>query len=632
MLQDIREKFTGWGALAILGTIGVTFIFVGGASVSLSGNNYAAKVDGVDIGIGRFESMYRGQLQNNPQWATLPEDFRLQLRSNILEQLIQQRVIDNYVIEAGYQISDRQLTDLVHKIPDFQVDGEFNDDKYIQVLTLNDMTKSQFEESQRMTMRRAQLQSAIRGSSLVAPSAYRTFLNLTFEKRVVKTVLISAKAVAEDVNVSEEMITAYYDDNPALYQLPETADVEYVEILRSEVVADVSVSEERLLEYYDDNKDRYQQDEQRQARHILILFDNDEAGAEIVANEMLTRVRAGESFAGLAEKYSKDGGTAAQGGDMGPLTRTQLPGELGGIIFSMAEGDIEGPLKSDFGFHIVRLDKILESGPLPFEQVRASLLTELQEQEAAGMFLALERKLSDALFDGSEIRAIAEAVGAEVQTIAAYGRGGGEPFAVNQKAVDAIFDATVLSGAQLSEVIELDANRTAVFAVTQHNLAMRRSFETVRDEIAQTLSNNQSEDLMAGRAQQMLDAVAAGEEFAAAAAVIGAEAPVTSIMARNAEDADQFLAVAIFTALKPTADNPTTGSTRNGTGGYTVYSIESVLPGRPEAIPLAERDAGKLQLVDRHGISDFSAFVLALRANAEVIINKDALAAQDRLQ
>ena len=145
MLQDIREKFTGWGALAILGTIGVTFIFVGGASVSLSGNNYAAKVDGVDIGIGRFESMYRGQLKNNPQWATLPEDFRLQLRSNILEQLIQQRVIDNYVIEAGYQISDRQLTDLVHKIPDFQVDGEFNDDKYIQVLTLTDMTKSQFE-------------------------------------------------------------------------------------------------------------------------------------------------------------------------------------------------------------------------------------------------------------------------------------------------------------------------------------------------------------------------------------------------------------------------------------------------------------------------------------------------------
>lgn len=632
MLQDIRDKLTGWVALAILGTIGVTFVFVGGANFALSGSNYVAKVDGIDIGIGRFESAYREQLQNNPQLAALPEEYRLQLRTNILEQLIQQRVIDNYIIEEGYQISDRQLTELVHKFPDFQVDGKFDNDKYLEVLTLNDMTKSQFEESQRMTMRRTQLQSAIRGTSMIAPSAYRTFLNLTFERRVVETASISAASVAEDVNVSEEMITAYYDENPTLYQLPETADVEYVEILRSEVTADVSVSEEQLLEYYEFNKDRYLQDEQRQARHILILFDDDEAAAEVIANEMLTRVRAGESFATLAEKYSKDGGTAAQGGDMGALTRTQLPGELGGAIFSMEEGDVEGLIKSDFGFHIVRLDRILESGPLPYDQVRPSLLAELQEQEAAGLFLALERKLSDALFDGSDIRGIATAVGTDVHSVAAYARTGGEPFGDNLKAVGAIFDATVLSGAQLSEVIELDANRAVVFAVTQHNVATRQSLETVHDQIETSLFRSQAEDLMAGRAQQMLDAIATGEEFAAAAAMIGAAAPVTTIMARNAENLDQFLAVAIFTALKPTADEPTTGSTRNGTGGYTVYSIDAVLPGRPEAIPLAERDAGKSQLVERYGVGDFSAFVLALRANAEVIINKDALAAQDLLQ
>lgn len=632
MLQDIRDKLTGWVALAILGTIGVTFVFVGGANFALSGSNYVAKVDGIDIGIGRFESAYREQLQNNPQLAALPEEYRLQLRTNILEQLIQQRVIDNYIIEEGYQISDRQLTDLVHKFPDFQLDGKFDNDKYLEVLTLNDMTKSQFEESQRMTMRRTQLQSAIRGTSMIAPSAYRTFLNLTFERRVVETASISAASVAEDVNVSEEMITAYYDENPTLYQLPETADVEYVEILRSEVTADVSVSEEQLLEYYEFNKDRYLQDEQRQARHILILFDDDEAAAEVIANEMLTRVRAGESFATLAEKYSKDGGTAAQGGDMGALTRTQLPGELGGAIFLMEEGDVEGLIKSDFGFHIVRLDRILESGPLPYDQVRPSLLAELQEQEAAGLFLALERKLSDALFDGSDIRGIATAVGADVHSVAAYARTGGEPFGDNLKAVGAIFAATVLSGSQLSEVTELDANRTVVFAVTQHNVATRQSLETVHDQIETSLFRSQAEDLMAGRAQQMLDAIATGEEFAAAAAVIGAAAPVTTIMARNAENLDQFLAVAIFTALKPTADEPTTGSTRNGTGGYTVYSIDAVLPGRPEAIPLAERDAGKSQLVERYGLGDFSAFVLALRANAEVIINKDALAAQDLLQ
>jgi peptidyl-prolyl cis-trans isomerase D len=109
MLQNLREKFTGWVAISILALIGFSFIFVG-LNYSFIGQSYAAKVDGVDIGVGQFENAYREQLQANPQFAQLPEQFRQQLRSNILEQLIQQRVIDNYLEEAGYQISDEQVT------------------------------------------------------------------------------------------------------------------------------------------------------------------------------------------------------------------------------------------------------------------------------------------------------------------------------------------------------------------------------------------------------------------------------------------------------------------------------------------------------------------------------------------
>jgi|SRR5210317_2025950 len=119
MLQNIREKFTGWIALAILGLIALTFVFVGGANFAFIGNNYAAKVDGVEIGLGQFEQAYRDVLQQNPEYATLPDALRQQLRGNILEELIQQRVIDNYLAEAGYQISDEQVTRLIQQIPDF---------------------------------------------------------------------------------------------------------------------------------------------------------------------------------------------------------------------------------------------------------------------------------------------------------------------------------------------------------------------------------------------------------------------------------------------------------------------------------------------------------------------------------
>jgi hypothetical protein len=130
----------------------------------------------------------------------------------------------------------------------------------------------------------------------------------------------------------------------------------------------------------------------------------------------------------------------------------------------------------------------------------------------------------------------------------------------------------------------------------------------------------------------MLDAIRAGEEFATAAQTVGADASPPSLLTRNAQDADQSLAVAIFTALKPTQDNPTLGSTRNDAGGYTVYSLDAVIPGQPQSIPQAERDAGKEQLVSQYGVGDYRAFEQALRANAEIIINQDVLAAQDLFQ
>lgn len=632
MLQDIRDNLTGKAALVVLGVIVASFVFVGGASFTTIGSNYAAKVDGQDIGINQFENAYRDQIQRNPQFAALPEEYRLQLRTNILEQLIQQRVIDNYLDDAGFKITDKQLTDIVYQFEDFHVDGKFDRATYESVLLSVDLTPAQFEANQKLELRRGQLQRAIGATAVVPPSDYRRFLNLAFENRVVRLATISPESVADGIAVTDEMVQSYYDEDMTRFNLPETADVEYVEILRDSVAAGVSITEDELVTYYDINKDRYLQDEQRQARHILILFDDDEAGSEVVANEIMTRVRSGESFESLAAQYSKDGATAANGGDLGALTRTQLPDALGEEVFSMDEGEIQGPVKGDFGFHIVRLDRILESGPLPYDQVRPSLVSELQDEKAEGLFLSLERQLSDALFDATDIQALAATVGLEVQTVAGFTRDSVAPFDGNVRASDAIFDSAVLSGAQMSELTELDVNRTVVFSVTKHNEAARDTLENVRDQIVAALTTQQSEDLMAARAQQMLDAIDNGSEFEEAAASVAAIASPASMFTRNAEGADQALAVAVFTAIKPTQDKPTLGSTRSAAGGYVVYSVDAVIPGQPEVIPQADRDAGKDQLVNQYGIGDFIAFTQALRAEAEVIINEDALAAQDLFQ
>jgi peptidyl-prolyl cis-trans isomerase D len=303
---------------------------------------------------------------------------------------------------------------VIQQIPEFQVNGRFDIETYRSTLAMNGFEPSMFERDRRIMLQRGQLELAVRGSAVLTPAEYRRILNLAREQRIVALATLGAATVADEISITEEMITAYYDGNPSLYQVPETADLQFVEILRSDVASSVSISEDEILEYYDSSKDRYLQDEQREARHILITFGDDEAAAEEQAIALRARIDAGEP---LARSNSEDPATAPQGGDLGTLTRSQLPGDLGGAIFDMQEGAVEGPLKSEFGFHIVRLDKILEQGPLPLEQVRAELTTELQDQKAESLFRDLERKMSDALFDAASIDAVAAAVDGEVKTV-----------------------------------------------------------------------------------------------------------------------------------------------------------------------------------------------------------------------
>ena len=631
MLTKIREKFTGGIAIAILALIGIPFLFFG-VSTPLTGQQTAATVDGSDIGLAQFEQAYRDQLQRNPTWAELPDEYRLQIRQSILDSLIRERLVEIHLAKAGYQVSTEQLTANIQRVPDFQVDGVFDMDTYKSVLLQNGLDPQRFEASQRQQMRLDQLRRAIGGTALVTPAEYRRYLNLIAEQRLVSLATFDLESAGADIEVTDEMVATFYADNDTMFLTEEAADVEFIEIDRDAVAESIDISEVMLLGFYEDNKGRYLQDEQRQARHILILFGDDEDAAEAEAADLLARVRAGESFEDLAAGFSDDGGTASRGGDLGVLTRSQLPGELGGAIFAMNEGDVEGPIKTDFGFHIVRLDSVLEQGPLPLDQVRGDLLAELRETEADDAFRELERQLSDVLFDAADMQTISAAVGVEVQSVGGFTRAGGEPIGSNQAAIDAVFDERVLHDGEISEVIELDARRSAVFKVTAHREASRRPLEDVRDLIVDTIRSREAAAIVSGRAEQLLAALDAGEDFGAAAEVAGATVSPPVLLSRQDRETDPAVVSQVFMSKKPTQDSAVTGQVANAAGGYTVFSLDAVLAGRPESIPLADRDAGKLELAQQAGVSDYLAFVQALYDKADVKISQDALAAEDLFQ
>ena len=626
MLQNIRDRITGGYAIAFLVLMAIPFVFFG-INYDFVGGGYAAKVEGVEISTAQLQNEYQAELARYAEFGTdLPPQLRSLLRQGILDNLIRETLVNLHVAEEGYRISDQMVTDFIQRVPEFQVDGRFSKDRYYQWLEERALSPTRFEESQRESLRLQQFQRGLAATAFVTPAEYRRYLNLFGEQRRAAIATFNVDRFAEDIEIGEDEVAAWYNDNPVEFETPESADIDYIEIDRSALRGQADIGEQELQEYYTQSASRYLQDERRQARHILIPFGDDRTAADEQARALAARARAGEPFEDLARQYSADGGTAEQGGDLGLMMKSQMPGMLGDEIFTMTEGQIKGPVESEFGYHVIRLDEIEAGGPLPLDQVRGELENELRDIKAEEASQELQRVLSDALFDGRSLEEMAAAAGLEVKSASEFTRSGGEPFGSNQAAIDAIFDPRVLRDGAISDIVELDANRAALFRVREFHEAAQQPLPEVREQIAETLRMERARGVVRERAQQLEARLRDGADFAQAAAGAGAEATPLRVIGREDDNMDARVLEAIFRAAKPAPGEAIVGNTVSEDGNYAVFRVAAVIPGRPESIPLQERDAGKVRLTSEAGAADYTAVVLELERRSEIVVADNALA------
>ena len=628
MLQNIRDRFTGGFAIAILALLCVPFVFFG-INYNFIGSSYAAKVNGEEISMFEFDNAYRQQLAQYGEFAAqLPDEMRERIKENVLNGLVYETVVDQYLSDTNYRIGDQMLTEYIQRADEFRVDGKFSKESYYGFLAERGIDPLVFEANQRLGLRQNQLQRGIAATAFVTPAEYRRYLNLVREQREVSVATFDIESIAATVEVSDEDVQAYYEERTEEFSSPESVDFSYVELRRDELAQQADVGEDELREYYEQSSGRYLQDEQRRASHILLEFGDDEEAAREQAAALLARVQAGEPFADLARQYSADGGTADQGGDLGLLPLSQLPGPLGDAIFSMREGEITGPVKSDFGFHVIRLDEIRAGGPLPFEQVRAELEQELRAERADDLWRDKERELSDALFDAEDIDTMAAGIGLTVKQASGFTRQGGEPFGSNQAAIDAIFSSDVLDERRVSDIIELDANSAIAVQVTEYNEAAPLPLDEVRETIVSRIKTDRAREIAVERSAELQASLRDGEEFAAAAEAAGAGDVSSATIRRDATEIDTNVRAAVFRMKKPRPGQPRIDSVQTTSGDQAVFAVTGYAPGRPEAMPVAQRDEGKLQLAAQTGQSDYVAFVMDLERDADVVRNRDALAQQ----
>ena len=625
MLQNIRERFTGKFALVVLALICLPFLFFGVPNDFIATEDIAS-VDDVDISQPYFENQYQNEmLRYDSEGIEIPDEARIFVRQNVLNNIINEVLTLQFIEDNGIDISDDFIARVIQSSPEFMIDGQFSKDRYYTWLNERVIEPSIFEENQRVNIRKGQLERGIRATSFVTPSEYRRYLNLIGEQRNVTIAEIDLSVLAEPINLEEEDIQEYYSSRSNEFLQPESIDFSYIELRKDELNNDMEITDDEILQYYNDSGQRFAQDERRQASHILILLGDDETSSLQRASETLERINNGESFSDLVLSISDDEGSKQSDGDLGMLPRSQLPGALGDAIFSMAEGEISEVVRTDFGFHIVRLDRVESDGKVPLELVESELRQELILQKAGQNFTDQERALSDALFDADNLSQLADNIGLEVITEESFSGQGGGSFGSNQIVIDAVFDAHRDNNYELSDIFEIDANRSIVFQIEGYNEAKVRPLEDVRDIIVADMKLVSAEVLANDIATRLENLLIKGEGIQEVANELSSVTTVSKLMNRASEDDDFMLQASVFGEKRSKDGVPRIGTVIMSNGNYAVYSVTESIYGIPESIPQNERDDARELLNQRSGLSDYSAFISELEQRADITKNDELI-------
>jgi peptidyl-prolyl cis-trans isomerase D len=627
MLQQIRDKITGWFAAVFLGAIAVVFVFWG-IQFESSSNVAAAKVNGESISAEQVRRAWQ-QRQSELQQAMrdeLPPALVKEEQTKLLNDTVRREVLLQHVNKIGYRVSDQAIVRQLEQIPALQVDGKFSRDRYAVLLRQQGTSEAEFESEFRRDLEIGQLQNAVGVSAFATPGEVKRRLELEGETRDIEYVTLPVARFAAQAVVNPADVTAMYEKNKASYKSPETVSLQYVQIKLADVAASVPVTEEGLRQHYEEvAPERFQAPERRRARHILIESGSDDAAAKKKADDVHAQAKAGADFAKLATQYSDDPGSKGQGGELGWATRESFVKPFSDALFAMQVGEVSGPVKTQFGYHVIQLEEVEAPRQRGFDEVRVELETEYRNDKAQAIFYEQSQQLADESFASlSELDSVAKKLGLQVQTVETYTRKGGGPFGTDRKVIKTVFSDDVLQQRQNSPAINFGDDSAIVLRVTDYKPSTQRTIDEMRPEIEASVMAEAVRKAAMAAASADAARVNGGAAFADVAKALDLEPSGAVTLTRTVDTVPAPLLKAAYAAPRPAPGKVTSGTALLPNGDVALFVVTDVksgaLPTTPEAgslmAQLAQRVAGQSAGVE------FSAYVAELVRTAKVRLNE----------
>jgi peptidyl-prolyl cis-trans isomerase D len=631
MLLAIRERVMGLVGWVLLGILGIAFSFFGLNWYFQSDSRiFAATVNGVDIPLGEHQRAYqllRAQVQERLGGAYDPALINeAALKKSALEQLIRDQLLLQDAEAAGFAISPQLVAARIGAVQGFQEDGRFSKERYERALRLQGMNPTEFEWRLSREMLTQQIVNGIAGTAAPTATTADMAYQLQGQQRRFSHLTLPLARFTDQVEISDEDISAWYDSHLDAFMTPERVRVQYLELRAEDIEMPDDIDEEVLRQLYEDQPDRFITPEERQARHILISLpadadDDTVAAARAEAEAILQRLDDGEDFGELARTESDDPGSASNGGDLGFFGRGLMTPEFELAVFELEKGGRSDIVRSPFGFHIIELTDIRPEVVRPFEEARAELVAEYQAEQRSEQFYDRSELLANLVFEQPDtLQAAADALELEVQTSDWLTREGGAGIGEYPQVAAMAFQAEILEGGANSEPVEISTEHLVVIRNLEHEPATARPLDDVREDVQQQLLDSRARELARVHGDELLARLRGGTPFADIAAGEGLEVADSGLIDRQSQTAEPRLVQEAFLLPAPATDSISATGITLASGDYVLLQLHEVKPGDTAGLSDADRKRLRQEIGRIQGLSETAALVEDLRSRAVISI------------
>ena len=620
MLDSIRKQASGWVVRGFLVILVLSFALWGIGDVFRAGGitDVVAEVDGLPItapAVQREAELGFEQMQQQ-FGGSIPQDQAIMasFRQRALQSAIARRLVEAHARDLGLTIADPLLAQRVREQEAFQTAGQFDRSRFEMFLRASGIDEASFLQQLRMDSVRENLLQAMLGPVSGTETAAKLIDSFQGEMRTGRALVVTA--AAQPVEAPDDAtLEAYRAENESAFQTAERRTGQLVTLRPEDLAGEIAIDEAELRAAYEDQIARFRTPEQRTATQLL-------APDEATIREAAGRVGSGETFEAVAAALASRGITRAA---LGQVVRGSLPEGLEAAVFQTPAGGVSEPVRSDFGWHLVRVEQVTPETVEPFENVQAELAREIALRRAADQLPRAATALDDALAAGGDLAAAAQEAGG-VLTPFTVDRAGQTPDGklvprLTSEMLDEIF------GAREGETSLLETSPDGgyfVYQIEKVDPARPQTLAEARSAVEAAWRRDRQVELARAEAQRLLAEAKAGIPLAKLASEgIGRRLVELGPVRRDAEPAALTLGEAAHATLFRSPPGAVADEITEVGDGVAVIVTDEIIPADPAAA--GEATARRLQIELRNDLAQ--SYERALRGRYTVETNQRALAA-----